>query len=358
VLEVADIVRAVGPAYRTARAGQLSPEQQHALRDIADCRTAARGGQLWRCDDCSAERYVYHSCRNRHCPKCHREQTRRWLDDTARRLLPCRYFLFTFTLPDALRSLARAHPRLVYGVLFRAAARALLALCADPRFLGARPGLLAVLHTWTRALLYHPHVHVLVSAGGLAPDGTWRTPRHARFLVPAYVLSTMVRARVHAALRRRHLDHLVPPDTWKRPWVVHGQYAGDGDGVLRYLARYVFRVALPNSRLVSFDDDRVRFRYVDRKSGSERTCTLGAHDFLDRFVQHVLPPGLTKVRAYGLFSTTARPALEQARTLFPDPADDTPRDAPQPLVIPVEHCPHCRTGTLRLIRELPRVRSP
>lgn len=361
MLELADIVRQAGPAFRAAHA--LSPVQVRALRDIAECRTATRGGQLWCCDVCSAERYVYHSCRNRHCPKCQGEHAERWLEARRAQLPDTPYYLLTFTVPATLRALAKQEPRVVLDLLMRCAANALLALCADPRFLGARPGALAVLHTWSRALLFHPHVHMLVTAGGWNPaQQVWVTPKHQRFLVPGYALSALFRGKVRAALRHHGLLSRVPAATWAKPWVVHLARAGDGQGVLRYLARYVFRVALPNSRLVRFNAQHVVFRYTDSRTRLERTCTLAPDAFLTRFVQHILPPRFVKVRHYGLFS----PAMAAARArVTPPQAIDPPSvatgtDQGTPTCTDHEpRCPVCHHGTLRLVGLLPRMpRAP
>jgi putative transposase/transposase-like zinc-binding protein len=368
VLELADIVRAVGEVYQRLHGATLLPSHRRVLSDIVACRTAALGGHVQACDHCGTRQYSYHSCRNRHCLKCHGEQTQRWLDRQRARLLPCACFLLTFTLPAELRALARAHQRIVYRVLMTAAAAALLKLTADPRYLGARPGLLAVLHTWTRALLYHPHVHMLVTAGGLrGSDGRWVQPRHAAFLVPGRALSRLFRGTVRAGLRKAGLLNQVPRAVWDHEWVVHVQHAGTGEKVLEYLARYVFRIALVNSRLERFEDAQVTFRYRDGRTGLVQRCTLDAVAFLGRFLQHVLPQGFTKVRHYGLFSPSRRDLLTQAReqlvaasaTTPGDPAPVAPAITPAPPAAPRPRCPACGTGVLHIVETLhPSGRSP
>lgn len=370
MLEVADIIRAAGPAYREAYGPRLLPSHRRALDDLATCRTAARGGHLRRCDHCDETQYRYHSCRNRHCPKCHAEQTRRWLDLHRARLLPCPYFLVTFTVPQTLRAVARSHQRAVYDALLRAAGDTLLTLAADPQHLGARPAILAVLHTWTQDLRYHPHVHVLITGGGLAPDGTrWVPTARPDFLFPGYVLSRLCRGKMRDAVRRAGLLDQVPPDTWTHDWVVHVQPAGAGQQVLEYLGRYVFRVAITNRRLEHFDQGRVTFRYRDRRDGSTRRCTLPARQFLARFLQHVLPRGFAKVRHYGLASPTCRPHLETARTLLPStsppvassnaPSAPAPTGDPGPIPLAdADRCRVCRVGRLHVVAILPRPRRP
>ena len=370
MLELADIVREAGPAYRQAYGPRLLPSHRRALRDIEACRTAALGGHLRACDRCDRRQYAYHSCRNRHCPKCHADQTQRWLERQRARLLPCPYFLATFTLPAELRPLARSHQKLVYGLLMRCAAEALLKLTADPRHLGARPGLLAVLHTWTRAMAYHPHVHLLVTAGGLSRhDRTWVPARRPHFLAPGRALSLLFRAKLRDALRHAGLAHHAPPEVWRKSWVVHLQHAGSGEKVLDYLARYVFRIALVNSRLERFEKGQVTFRFRDGRTAKTKHCTLAAPTFIARFLQHVLPRGFSKVRHYGLFSPSHQPLLDTARAeLLASPAT---APAPAPVVAkatavtlhsdPAEHhtrCPFCGVGVMRIIDTLPRWRPP
>jgi putative transposase/transposase-like zinc-binding protein len=365
VVEVADIVRSAGASYRKAHGRALSRAQGRALRDIAECRTPALGGQLRVCDRCSECLYSYHSCRNRHCPKCQGERTRRWLESQRSRLPSVPYYLLTFTLPAELRPLAYAQPARVYSILFRAAASALLKLTADPKYLGATPGLTGVLHTWTRAMLYHPHVHFLVTAGGISPDGAnWVKPRNARFLVPGYALSTIFRAKVRDAFEKEGLSGTVPKQVFapSKKWVVHLRHAGSGQKVLEYLARYVFRIAIANSRIESFDGQSVRFRYRDNRTSEIRRCTLTADSFLDRFLLHVLPPHFTKVRHYGLFSPSRSAQLGRlSRSLGPPQTQPAAAEAlaEQPAVPPkpAEQCPACRLGRLRLLGALPPLRS-
>ena len=317
MLELADIVRVAGPAYAHAHAGGLRAAERRALDDIAACRTAALGGTLARCDQCGAVQYHYHSCRNRHCPKCQEDRAQDWLARTRERLLPCDHYLLTFTLPSALRAVARAHPRVVYTGLLRAAAATVQELAADPHWVGGTVGILAVLHTWSRTLESHPHAHLLVTAGGLAPDGkTWIKPAHVRFLMPGYALSPRFRARLRAALRRAGLLDAVDPRVWRRRWTVHVQQIGTGQHAALYLSRYIYRVALTNQRLERFANGHVTFRYTHARTGETRRVTLPTDRFLARFVQHVLPRGFPKVRSYGLLSPGRKPQLERARQVL------------------------------------------
>ncbi len=358
MLEVADIFRLHGAVYRARFGHRLRAWQVRALRDIEACRTAYFGGHLKKCDRCGRKVYVYHSCRNRSCPKCHRHQTERWLEKQCARLLPCRYFLVTVTLPSELRPLARAHPQKLYRMLPSTAVAALQKLALDPRYLGARIGCLAVLHTWTRAMLYHPHVHLLVTAGGLSADGTqWIPTKNPKYLVPEGALAVIFRAKLCAAVNKAKLLHLAPPQVWKKKWVVHCQPAGSGRKVLDYLGRYVFRIAITNSRLEQIENDQVTFRYRDSCSQKLRRLTLPALEFIARFLQHVLPPGCTKVRYYGIWSNSCRKQLQQARALLsapPPAASDplAPRSEPVPGAVSPTRCPHCHIGQLIVIQVL------
>ena len=357
MLAVAEIIRLHSAAYRAHVGNRLLPSQARVLRDLAACRTAYFGGHLTQCDHCERQVFRYHSCGNRHCPTCHQPRTERWLDTQQAQLLPCPYYLVTFTLPRALRALTFAHQRVVYGVLMRSAAAALQRLATDPRYVGAQVGCLAVLHTWTRAMLYHPHVHLLVTAGGLSADRTqWIAPKNPAFLVPVQALSIIFRAKVCAGLRRAGLLDQVPPGIWTTPWVVHAQHAGRGQRVLDYLGRYVLRIAIANSRLEAITDDDVTFRYRDNRTQEVRRVTLTGVEFLQRFLQHVLPRGCAKVRYYGLWSAAHRTdrtrarALLTALTVIAAPPTSEPVRASGVADLP--RCPLCRVGTLILIAVL------
>jgi hypothetical protein len=310
---LAEIVRRYGPAYQAQYGEQLLPSQQAALTAIEACRTAALGGQVFSCPDCGTVRYSYHSCRNRHCPTCQHDAAQSWLAAQHELLLPLPYFLVTFTLPAELRTLAYSHQRQVYSLFFRATAAALQQLAADPRFVGGQLGMLGVLQTWTRDLRYHPHIHYLIPAIGLASDGRFCRPRNRAFLVPVHALAGLFRAKLRAALRQTGYTAEIPAAVWTKPWVVDCRGIGSGAAALKYLAPYIFRVALSNNRIVRVANDRVTFRYVDGATHQPKTCTLPALTFLHRFLQHVLPRGGVSVRYYGLFSRRHRPLLAQLR---------------------------------------------
>jgi Putative transposase/Transposase zinc-binding domain len=311
---LAEIVRRYGPVYRARYGEQLLPSQQAALTAIEACRTAVLGGQVFGCPDCGTMRYSYHSCRNRHCPTCQHDAAQSWLEQQHDLLLPVPYFLVTFTLPSELRDVAYRHQRTLYTLLFRASAAALMELASDPRFLGAQIGLLGVLQTWTRDLRYHPHIHYLAPGGGLASDGrSWVTAK-ANFLLHVKPLAALFRAKLRAALRQTALWAEIPAAAWQQPWVVDCRPVGTARAALKYLAPYIFRVALSNNRIVQLVDDQVTFRYTIGATGQTAYRTLPVQEFLRRFLQHILPKGFVKVRYYGLFRVGMRRSLARLRS--------------------------------------------
>src|SRR5215510_7272549 len=226
MVEIADIFRLHGPDYRTRFGDRMLPSHLRAMREIEQCRTEALGGQLYFCEQCAELHYSFHSCKNRHCPKCQNDQAEAWLENQKSLLLPVNYFMLTFTLPEELRSLARSHQKTVYNILFRASADALLELAADPRFVGGKVGMVGVLHTWTRDLFYHPHTHYIATGGGLSDDGRWLDSR-PDFLIHVKPLSILFRAKFRDQLKKTDLFPLVDQQTWNKDWVVHCQLETD-----------------------------------------------------------------------------------------------------------------------------------
>jgi hypothetical protein len=362
VIEIADVFRRFAGDYLSAHGATILPSHRRAIADILACRTEALGGHLWRCDHCSAEVYSHHSCKNRSCPKCHTDQTERWLAARKAEVLPCPYFHVTITVPEELREALRANQKDGYALLMKAAAEAIIELARDPRYVGGTVGILAVLHTWTQQLLYHPHVHCLVTGGGVSDDGQHWHPARNGFLVPFAALAKLVRGKLKAALAKRRPDLILPDAIWSKQWVVHCTAWGEGDeAVLRYLARYVFRVAITNNRIVGLDENGVTFRHKHRESNRWRTIRLSGHEFMRRFLQHVLPKGLHKIRYYGLWHPARREQAARARLLLllnrpagpgletrlpkttrdaaDRPGDQTPSAEPRV-------CPCCREGHL------------
>jgi hypothetical protein len=374
-LEVADVIRAHGAAFVATHGHHLTGGQRRALRDLAACRTAALGGHVECCLDCGRERIAYNSCRNRHCPKCQALARARWLQREAGSLLPVEYHHVVFTLPAELSVVALAHPAVIYERLFRAAAATLRDAAANPKRLGASIGVLMVLHTWGQNLHHHPHVHCVVTGGGLSCDARgvvdaaprWRACRPGFFL-PVRVLSRLFRGKFLALLRAAFDGgQLALPgpradagavSAWlatlyAKEWVVYAKRPFGGPAqVLKYLARYTHRVAISNRRLLHLADGRVTFRYTDYADGHRtKVMTVGAVEFLRRFVQHVLPKGFVKVRHYGLLANRRREhRLGVCRRLLfvaggaPQPVGDAVRVEPAQRPC----CPHCGGG--RVVR--------
>ena len=383
-LEVADVIRSHGAAFSQKYGSQLTATQKKALRELASCRTAALGGHVERCLDCGHERLAYNSCRNRHCPKCQALARARWLEREASYLLPVAYHHVVFTLPAELAELASANPAPLYNLLMQSAAQTLRVVAANPKRLGAQVGVLLVLHTWGQNLHHHPHVHGVVTGGGLSCNERGQVQAAPRwlscrpgFFLPVRVLSRVFRGKFLAALRGLHaqgklklprrLHEATAFTAWLSPlyakdWVVYAKPPfGGPEQVLKYLARYTHRVALSNHRLVKLEHGRVTFRYKDyADERKEKLLTLSAEEFLRRFLQHVLPKGFTKIRHYGLLSNRQRQArLRLARRLLlPITAlASAALAAIEPAELP--RCPQC--GSVRRLRgELlpPVVSSP
>jgi hypothetical protein len=318
-IELADIVRRFGPKY-TAQYGHTTlPSQKRALSDIAACCTEQLGGRLYRCDDCRESFWRYHCCRNRACPKCHASRTGQWLEKREAELLPCGYFHAVATVPFELRDAFRREQKSMYGLLMRIAAEAVKELCAKKRHLGGLPGILSVLHTCNARLGYHPHVHMLITAGGITPDGEQWEPARGEYLVPVGLLSRKIAAEFRDALKKQdpELFASIPVGAWRREWVSFVKHYGNGnDAVLGYLSRYVFRTAISNSRILRMDDTHVTFRYKDRTADTWRTMRLPGVEFLQRFLTHVLPRGFHRVRYYGLWHHSKRKQASRAWQLL------------------------------------------
>jgi hypothetical protein len=378
-IEVAHIFRAAGPAYRAAHAGHLNLAQLKVMSAIEHCRTAALGGHVEACEDCGQWRIAYNSCRNRHCPKCQGATARTWLAEREADLLPVGYFHVVFTLPAEVADIAFHNKAAVYDLLFKAASETMLTIAADRKHLGARIGITAVLHTWGSAMTHHPHVHMIVPGGGIAPDGSrWISSRPA-FLLPVRVLGKLFRrlflmrlialhetgrlaffgTLAHLIKRRAFLRHLAP--VRKKRWVVYAKapFAGP-EAVLAYLSRYTHRVAISNRRLIRFDEDGVTLRYKDyRRPGADRqqVMTLATDEFIRRFLLHVLPRGFHRIRHYGLLAGSARKAsLALARELLnvAAPSDDDTTEEPDDFRPP---CPCCG-GRMIVIETFDRWRQP
>jgi hypothetical protein len=384
-IELADVVRRFGPQYTAQYGARMMPSQKKALSDIVACSTPELGGRLYRCDDCDASFWRYHCCRNRACPKCHGSQTQQWLQERQAELLPCDYFHAVVTVPKELRAAFRRNQKLLYGLLMQVSAGAVKDLCAEKRLLGALPGILAVLHTWNGRLAYHPHVHLLITGGGITSDGEHWEPARGQFLVPVNLLSRKIAAQFCAALKTvaPAVFGQIPAKVWRRKWVSFCKHYGQGNyAVLSYLSRYVFRTAISKARILGMDQTHVTFRWKDRKADGWRTERLPGVEFLGRFLQHVLPRGFHKVRYYGLWHPSKREQSARAwvllilempgNTVRPPSMITGLGEAFSQLIQPSDQaletesdhdptpprCPHCGSCRTRLLGELLRPGVP
>ena len=387
------MIRAHAGDYIASRGGTIPWPHVRVLHELAACRTAALGGHAWECDTCGGIEVAYNSCRNRHCPTCGGSARAEWLEGLRQELLPTSYFHLVFTLPSELSPVVQQNPEPLYNLLFRAAWETLEQVGADPRHLGAQLGALLVLHTWNQRLEHHPHVHCVLPAGGLAPDGSRWVPSPSKdFFLPVRVLSALFRGKYLAGLKRawqngelklegnkllpladeRQFEAWLSP-LYARDWVVYAQPPPPDCGpeaVLKYLARYVSGVAIANSRLVSLTNGQVAFRWKNRRKNRTETQTLSAAEFLRRFLLHVLPTGFVRIRRYGLWANNHRAAkLTRCRELLGTPPSVSVPCALDPIApkaaadddVPVaereRQCPWCAAGRLHFAASRPRPAS-
>jgi Putative transposase/Transposase zinc-binding domain len=377
---VHQLLRQLAPEYLERFGSAMPGRQRQVLRKILACRTPALGGQLFQCPSCPGFDYRYHSCNDRHCPQCGQTDADDWLTrQRARLLLPTPYFLLTFTVPEELRLFIRSHLKIALDLLFATSAQALQDLAGNPRRLGAQLGMLGVLHTWSRTLIFHPHIHYLIPGGGLSPDGRRWIPARHRFLLHHEALGDRFRTVFKARLFNDHPEWFaqVPAKVWKRHWNVGAQAAGSGENALRYLARYVFKTATANRKMPVQPDGSVRWPYRESQTGRHTAISLDPLDWMSRLLQHILPRGFARVRTFGWLHPAAKVRGNRVRALLREKPRLTaaeqqawklPADAPEPDPSPPETpekklcsapvCAHCqrpmrRVGSFRGHRLLP-----
>jgi hypothetical protein len=343
MVELADIFLEYGPQYRAKFGDKMLPSHKKVMYAIEQCRTSALGGHVYHCPDCGEKEYQYHSCRNRHCPKCQNDKAYEWLEKQQDILLPVPYFLVTVTLPDQLRDVARSNQKLVYDVLFRMSAQAMQTLGADPRFVGGQMGMVGVLHTWGRNLSYHPHIHYLVPGGGIDRDSKTWLPAAKTFLFPVKALSRIFRAKFRDALKDTDCFADIPAEVWEKA-CLSADRSGSCIANRSATEPRLSSIWLPtsfaspsalwlghrtnrNHRILDMEDGQVTFRYRATETGKLKTCSLPAEEFIRRFLQHVLPKGLVKVRYYGFLASGCRPQLAALRQQLDPLAADQPSDS-------------------------------
>lgn len=361
-LELADVIRLYGEQFIQ----QHKPLKQHlrTLNAIAKCRTAALGGHVDRCDGCGHERTSYNSCRNRHCPKCQGTNRERWIMERQKDLLPVPYFHVVFTLPQQLNTMCLSHPQQLYSILFQASRQTVMQLGEQDKHLGAKMGMISVLHTWGQQLWLHPHVHAIIPGGGMTKSGHWRfTASKGKFLFPIKVISSVFRGKFMEMLNAFCGQENIPlskdfiNSLYKNNWVVYAKqpFAGPKQ-VIEYLGRYTHRIAISNHRIKSIHDGHVSFSYKDyRKGGVQKIMTLDAGEFLRRFCLHILPPGFMKIRHYGMLANRAKSKLKMQQmkmgiSIVPKIKMDWKQVAREAMNFDVDACPCCLSGRMHTIR--------
>lgn len=341
---ITDIFRAYGPEYLEHFDDAMPENHRKVINAIINCHTAHYGLSVYQCDDCQSQHWVFRSCGNRHCPACQNHKTKHWLHWQLKRQLPGPHFLITFTVPEKVRPVMRSNQRTAYDALFKASSEALRLLAADDRHVGGDlPGFYGILHTWGRTLAFHPHIHYIVAGGAVSKaDGRWH-PSRSSFYVPNRALSKIYKAKFRDALQDAELLHEVPNEVWKAPWNVNIQAVGNSEQTLGYLAPYVFKVAISNSRIINVENRRVTFRYKKTNSSRWRTMALDVMEFIRRFLQHVLPTGFMKIRYYGFFHPSSSFSMEKVKIII-ELTMGFESKAPEPEAesLPTPLCPSCR----------------
>jgi len=338
VLSLAEVLRRHWAQYERQFGAQILPSHRRAVQAILNCRTRVLGGEVYRCADCRRDHFVYHSCNHRACPQCGHADATEWIERQKLKLLPIRYYLITFTVPEGLRAWLRSHQKAGYGALLKESAGALQDVARRAKYLGAELGALSVLHTWGRQLQFHPHVHCVVPAGGLRPDGLrWCQPHSPTFFLPQIVLAARFRSRLQDALQEQPEATQIPASVWRQKWVVDVQPVGSGEAALKYLSAYVYRTALGSQRILADEDGHITFKYKDSADQRWHTLRVPAQEFIRRFLQHVLPQGFQRVRYYGWLSAAAHTRWQRILALLNWTRPVRPPQEPKALPL----CLHC-----------------
>jgi hypothetical protein len=335
------VFRIYGKQYLELYGEKMPKMHKKVIRDICDCRSGSLGTILYICNECNIRQPVPCCCGNRHCPSCHQYKADEWLTKQIENLLPVHYFLVTVTLPEGIRDIARSNQRTVYKAMFSCAHGALKKLAKDKKYVGSSGiGCLAVLHTWGSMLQYHPHIHMVIPGGAVSKDGDqWLSSREDLF-VHTKPFAIIFRAKFKDAMKKARLLHKIDPSIWKQEWVVDSRYAGKGQNSLRYLSRYVFRVAISNNRIKSIENNAIKFTYKDHERKTWKTMKLKPMEFIRRFLQHVLPKGLMKIRHYGFLNPNSDFSIERLREIISS-IHNVIKDISTPIPKPIKHKIKC-----------------
>jgi len=358
---ITEIFRTFGPEY-LQRFPDMPLQHKKTINAIVNCRSGELGVAVYKCEGCGKRHHIDRSCGNRHCPQCQYHKSRQWLQTQLDRRLPGRHFLLTFTVPAQIRPFCRSHQEATYGAMFKAATGAIKKLARDPRFIGTDlPGATGVLHTWGRQQQYHPHLHFIVAAGGLSKNRDEWLPARNSFYLPVRALSKIFRAKFRDEMKRAALHQAIDPEAWHIAWNVNCQPVGDSEATLKYLAPYIFRVAISDSRIVAVNKRNVTFTYRKKGSNRPRRCTLDAIEFIRRYLQHVLPSGFMKVRHYGFMNTNCKVSLTKIRLMVLAALQQVVTDLAllktpcRKPVKPAPSCPGCGTRLIYLFSLIPGV---
>jgi hypothetical protein len=354
---IQDIFKKHGAGYLQKYGSKMPSIHKKTLLAMMQCRTQNLGGETYFCNKCQQYHYSYHSCGNRHCVICGNNDAGEWISKNKKMMLPVTYFLATFTMPEELRKLCRSKQKLFYSILFKASAQSLKLLSKDKKYLGAQIAMIGILHSWTRALLYHPHVHYLIPGAGITDNGKKICFSDDNFLMHVKPLSIIFKAKFRDSLKTEAPDifNKINPNTWKRSWVVHIKAVGNGEKALDYMGRYLFRVAISNKRILKLEQGKVTFRYTDYKTGKTKIVTLDVLEFIRRFLQHVLPHQFMKVRYYGFLAAACRKKLVKLRKMLylRAVAKDENENINNPTAAKVLLCPVCGSQ-LQWIENIPK----
>jgi hypothetical protein len=358
MVKLSDIFISCGKEYLRKYSRSMLPSHKKAIYDISLCRTPVMGGQIYECKDCNCYHYSYHSCGNRHCNTCQNDKADKWLQERKDLLMPVDYFMVTFTLPEDLRQPARRNQKLFYKLLFKCSAESIDVLSSNPKYIGAKLGYFGLLHTWSRRLDYHPHVHYIVTGGGLDIQNNKWIKSNNKFLLPVKALSALFKAKFRDELKKLSPEVFsqIPPDTWTRKWVVNSIPVGGGAHAIKYLAGYVFRVAISNNRILKHEHGYVTFKYKDSQTHTWKNMKLQTEEFIRRFLQHVLPKGFVKVRYFGLFASRNNKLLSKAKELLAatdgKTASCSDKIKSKPMII---YCPGCGKE-MKVVLTLPKTK--
>ncbi|MEA3272564.1 MAG: IS91 family transposase [Patescibacteria group bacterium] len=357
MMDVATIFRSYFGDYVKRFGTRIPSFHLKAVNAIMQCRTRAMGGEVYYCKLCRQHHYAYHSCKNRHCPKCGNNKSQKWVEKQKQKMLPVDYFMVTFTIPQQLRFVCRSNQKLFYSIMFKAASDALKTLLGDPKYAGGKAGFIGVLHTWTRQLMYHPHIHFIVPAGAFdVVRNQWKSAKYD-FLIPVLALSKLYRRNFQQELEKRNsqIYQSIPNNIWRMKFISNSELKGNGENALGYLARYLHRVAISNSNIIACKDGKVTFKYRESGTNKIKYQTVDVLEFMRRFLQHVLPVGFQKIRYYGFLNAASKSDWENIKAHFQLKEIVIPE---QPESEQVYYCPKCKIKMLHLASILRKPRAP